>query len=249
MGNRGRNKPRPKPVAAADAAPKDANVQALLERFPKQSPVQLGAHVGVVVAVAALGLWGIFAARWNATALLVFFAVEFVTIWALNWLAIALLPTHLEDSDRGVIKGWLWFAGVVAIGLVAYGVIEGAAGLSRLGDALRVRARGVLEFLEARRMLVPAAALVLIHLAGLLVDIGYWRQRGGAFRYWSAIVFVLRLWFVIVAGTFLAVAAAVTGLDWGGRTMVVLLWGLLLAAELFALWMPVAVRRKEEAKL
>ena len=247
MGNRGRNKPRPK-ATTPDAAPRDANVQALLERFPKQSPAQLGAHVGVIVAVAALGLWGIFAARWNVTALLVFFAIEFVTIWALNWLAIALLPTHLEDNDRGVIKGWLWFAGVVAVGLVAYGVIEGAAGMIALRDWLFDGARGVREYLAQRRMLIPAAALVLIHLAGLLTDIAYWRQRGGAFRYWSATVFVMRLWFVIAAGIVLFVAAALTELDWKGRTAVVLLWALLLAADLFALWLPVAVRRKAEGK-
>lgn len=248
MSSRGRNKPRPKVEVAKPVPRKDANIEALLQRFPKQSPAQLAAHVAVLVAVAALGLWGIFAASWNATTLLVFFAIEFAAIWALNWLAIALLPTHLEDNDRGVIKGWLWFAGVVAIGLVAYGVSEGATGIAALREWLVQRAGGFHAYLAAHRMLVPAGALVLIHLAGLLTDIGYWRQRGGAFRYWSATVFVMRLWFVVAAGIFLFVAAAVTELDWAGRTAVVLLWALLLAADLFALWLPVAIRRREEGK-
>lgn len=237
---------RRRKVESEKATAPDANVLAMLERFPKQTTQQIAVHASVLVMVAALGLWGIVAAGWDVTALVVFFAVEFATIWLLNWLAIALLPTHLEAADRSVIHGWLWFGGVVLIGFVAYALSMGEAGLLALRERLFNSAHDAHAFLVARKMLIPVVALVLIHLAGLLTDIADWRGRGGAFRFWSATVFVMRLWFVIAAGIALLAIAATSGVDYRSRTAVVLAWALLLAADLFALWVPIAVRRKAD---
>ncbi|MEO6066256.1 MAG: hypothetical protein ABIP49_10815 [Lysobacterales bacterium] len=223
-----------------------ANLAALLERFPKQSSSQLAAHLAVLVAVSALGLWGILAAEWSVGAVLAFLGIEIATIWLLNWLAIALLPMHLESNDRSAIKGWLWFGGVLLIGLLAYVAIEGEAGASVLRDSLQHRLGKAYAYLATRNMLWPAAGLVLTHLAGLLTDIGYWRKRGGAFRYWSASVFVMRLMFVMAVGGLLFAFGAITGVLGGGRGTVVLVWALLVAADLFAFWMPIALRRKAE---
>ena len=77
-------------------------------------------------------------------------------------------------------------------------------------------------------------------------DIAYWRQKSGAFRYWSGTVFVMRLWFVLAFGLFFWFAGALSGLTDNRRGGVVLLWALFVAAELFALWLPPVVRRQAE---
>ena len=246
--NRGaRKQDRGRAPAKADApAPPPANIAALLQRFPKQTPAQLFARVAVAVAVAVLGLWGILAANWDVAAVLVFFAIEFATVIVLNWLAIAFLPMHLEAGDRTVIKGWAWLAGVVAVGLVAYSVIEGEAGRRVLFDWVRHAAGDGHEFLVARGMLLSAVVLVLVHVSGLGFDIAYWRRQGGAFRYWSGTVFVMRMWFVLAFGLFFWFFGFVAGLNDDRRGAVILLWVLFVAADLFALWLPIAVRRKVE---
>lgn len=241
--SRSRHKPKrdtsPRP---AWEQPPPPEVLALLDRFPAASGRVLALRHAILFAVSGIALWGIVAKGWTATPLLAYFAAEIALVTVLNFACIAVLPVALTEQDRTVVKAWAWFAWVALLVAIGYGSVEGFAGMR---DALAGGARDLGAWLREQQLAWPLACMVAVHVVDLGADIVFWRGKGGPFRYWTGVTVMFRLWFVLAIGAFVALLAygALQDMEATSRTATIV-WLVFLGADLFATWLPIALRRK-----
>lgn len=214
----------------------------MIERYPRAANGVLAFRHAVLFAVSGIALWGILAKDWGAAPLLAYFGAELALVMALNFACIAVMPVAMTDNDRTVVKGWAWFAGVALLVTLAYAASEGVAAVR---DPLLAGARALGEWLVRERLAWPLVAMVAVHGLDLAADIAFWRARGGKFHYWAGISFVLRMWFCLAIGGFLAFFAWMftQGMDAARRTAFIV-WLVFLGADLFATWVPIWLRNK-----
>lgn len=246
------SKPRPAPRPRHDPAkpwegPPPPEVLALIERFPMPSRNELVVRHAMLLGVALIALYGVLALDWSASAIAVFFLAEVGVIWLLNWLTIALLPVALRDEDRRVVRAWAWFASVALAMLGLWLAVEGRAGWEQLRGGIASQAGAAWRWLGDNGLRLPIAGVAVVHLLDLSLDVVHWRRRGGEFRYWSGVTFLFRLWFCLSLGLFVAFFGwlSTQGLD-RGTAWAFVLWLVFVLSDLFAMWMPIWLRRKAE---
>lgn len=221
--------------------PPPPEVLALIERFPAAPGKVLAFRHAMLFAVSGIALWGILARGWTATPLLAYFGAELALVMLLNFACIAVLPVALTEQDRGIVKGWAWFASVALVVALAYGSVEGFAGMR---DAIVEGAGALRDWLVRERLAWPLVAMVGVHLVDLAADIAFWRARGGKFHYWAGISFLFRMFFCLAFGLFLGFFAwlSTQGMD-AARRWAFIVWLVFLGADLFATWVPIWLTR------
>lgn len=222
--------------------PPPPEVLALIERFPAGRPGVIVLRHVMLFAVSGIALWGILAKGWTAAPLLAYFGAELALVMILNFICIATLPVALNNQDRTIVKGWIWFASVVLLVTIAYASVEGFAAVR---DPLLEGTRDLRDWFVAAGLMWPLIAMVAVHLLDLGADIAFWRARGGPFHYWAGISFLFRMFFCLSFGLFVAFFGwmMAQGLDAPRRTAFIV-WLVFLGADLFATWIPVLLRRK-----
>jgi MFS family permease len=211
------------------------------DRFPKPSASELVQQAGGVLISAGISLWGLIAQGWGLLELGIFVAADFLVVFILNWVCIIFLPVALTQESRNMIRNWIWagftFLILAALFIGYFYAFEGRGPWKEIGDAWGT----AVSFLSERHMIWPLIALAVSIIAQFVGDVLRWQQRGGHFIYWSGVMVLLRIFFIFIGGIFAAVLIASFEVGFKAAWLGYAAWAVLLAVDIFLVWMPVQI--------
>jgi hypothetical protein len=211
--------------------------QAMLERFPKPEPVSIALRVAGLAIVFGL-LWHAIHARGaRAGALLLPLAAEVVTGMLIG-VVLAVFVVREKKFRAEARRAVVFWSVVLALFALWTWYRADNGGVSFAG-VLRTGWADAVDYVRTQGMHWPMLVAALGLVAATAGDVAAYRRNGPPFVYLGSLSLGLRLFVLIFVGMgFLATV------DWSRRQRAELMWLVLLAAELLAMWLPWVVQKK-----
>ena len=236
-----RRKSTPRRPPSNDPVGDAAFEQAMLERWPKPDLASL--------ALRLVGLALVFGLTWRAIhhrgatagALLLPMAGE---ILAGVLICIVLAMTVVRDARfRKEVKDSVRFWSFLLVVLLAWLWYRADHAQIAFGEQLALTARTTLDYIRVQGMLWPMLAAAVALVAATAGDVAAYRRKGPPFVFLGSLGLGLRVFVLIIVGMGFLMTA-----DWSRRERAQLMWLVLLAGEVVALWGPLAVQKAIRAE-
>lgn len=224
--------------AAAPGSPSDGAFEdAMIERYPKPEPWSMALRLVSLALVFGLTWYAIRYRGATAGALLLPIAGELVAGTAIA-VALALFVVREAAYRREVFNSLRFWLFVLVVFALWTWFRAGRDGVTVAMQWARI-ANDVFDYIARQGMLWPmlaAGAGLVMATAG---DVSAYRRKGPPFVHLGSLNLGLRLFVLIVVGMGLLVTV-----DMSRRQRAEVMWLVLLAGELFALWAPWAVQKR-----